>query len=242
MGDYELYHHGIKGQRWGVWNSETRERYLGDYDVEPNDVYRRREDSGSDNTDDINERGYTYVYDPSNARDDEFYTQFGNKILDNPFGDAGKIAGYESAGRAFCDHIFDTDDYNEIKYTDTIFKNEQKHAGEDFVMSLMQAPYNPSKSADENRDAYETRIKDYGATVLGIGMGSQRHPWLDEEQKEEGKRDGDTVRNDVARRIADNLSDEGYVGMRDFKDIGGNAGVDSATILFDKKRKMRWED
>lgn len=67
------------------------------------------------------------------------------------------------------------------------------------------------------------------------------HPWLDEEAKEEGKRDGDTVRNDVARRIADNLKDEGFIGMRDFKDIGGNAGVDSATILFGK-RKLKWED
>ncbi len=242
MREYELYHHGVKGMRWGVWNTETRERYLGDYEVNASDVYRRREDSGSKEHDDITERGYTYVYDPDNKRDDEFYTQFGKRITDTEFGEPGKIAGYETAGKAFCDHIFDTDDYNEIKYTDTIFRNEQKHNGEKFVMSLMQAPYDPSKSAEENRSNYEDRLKEYGATTLGIGMGSQRHPWLDEEAKEDGKRDGDTVRNDVARRIADNLKDEGYIGMRDFKDIGGTAGVESATILFDKKHKMRWDD
>lgn len=25
----ELYHHGVKGMRWGVWNEETKQRYLG---------------------------------------------------------------------------------------------------------------------------------------------------------------------------------------------------------------------
>lgn len=29
MTDYELYHSGTKGMRWGVWNAETRARYLG---------------------------------------------------------------------------------------------------------------------------------------------------------------------------------------------------------------------
>lgn len=27
--DDELYHHGVKGMRWGVWNEETRNRYAG---------------------------------------------------------------------------------------------------------------------------------------------------------------------------------------------------------------------
>lgn len=26
----ELYHHGVKGMKWGVWNEETRARYSGD--------------------------------------------------------------------------------------------------------------------------------------------------------------------------------------------------------------------
>lgn len=234
----ELYHYGVLGMKWGVWNADTRERYLGDYDVDSDDVYRRREDSGSEVKDDIHERGYTYVYDPDNERDDDFYTQFGNRVVDKEFGESGKIAGYTTAGKAFCEHIFETEDYDEVKYTDTIFRNEQKRNGEEYVMSLLEAPYDSEKTPRENESNYNERLEKYGATVLGIGMGSKRHPWLDEEAKDIGKRDGDTVRNDAARRVADILRDDGYIGMRDFKDIGGNAGIESATILFGKQ-KMR---
>ena len=239
MHEYELYHHGVKGQKWGVWNRDTKKRYLGDYEFNSNDIHRRREDSNSKVTNDIEERGYTYVYDPSDSRDDDFYTQFGKRIIDEKFGDSGKIAGYESAGKAFCDHIFETDDYNEIKYTDTAFRSAQRQNGEKFVMSLLETPYDPTKSSDENKTNYENRLKEYGAETLGVGMGSERHPWLDEEAKEEGRRDGDTARNDAARRVADSLRDEGYAGMRDFKDIGGNADVESATILFDKRKMYK---
>lgn len=226
-------------RKWGVDYDDPDERYLGDYEVSADDIYRRREDSGSKETDDMEDRGYTYVYDPVDSRDDEFYTQFGNRILDKSFGEDGLIAGYESAGKAFCDHIFETEDLEEIRWADTKFKNEQRRMGEDHIMSLLEAPYDTSKSPEENRSNYEDRLREHGASVLGIGMGAERHPWLDEEWKEEGKRDPDTALNDMARRIADNLADDGYAGMRDFKDIGGNAGVESATILFDKKRKMR---
>lgn len=230
---------GRFARTWGVDYDDPFEKFLGDYIVDGSDTYRRREDSGSEETNDIEDRGYTYVYDPADSRDEEFYTQFGNRIIDKQFGNDGKIAGYESAGKAFCDHIFDTDDYNEIKYTDTTFRDRQKRAGEEHVMSLLSAPYDPGKSPEENRTNYENRLREYGASTLGSGMGAQRHPWLDEEMMEEGKRDSDTARNDAARRIADELKNEGYIGMRDFKDIDGSAGVESATILFDEKRKMR---
>ena len=229
---------GRFARKWGSFRNSPG-GYQGDYEVDANDVHRRREDSGSKEINDLDNRGYTYVYDPNDVRDDEFYTQFGNRTVDEVFGGAGKIAGYESAGRAFCDHIFDTDDSDEIKYTDTIFRNEQRRAGEEYVMSLMSAPYDTRKTPEENRSIYEDRLAKYGPVTLGIGMGSKRHPWLDDEMREEGKRDGDTVRNDAARRVADELADEGYIGMRDFKDIGGNADVESATILFDKRNKMR---
>lgn len=230
---------GRFARKWGIDYDDSSERYSGDYIVEANDVHRRREDSGSKETNDIEERGYTYVYDPSNDRDDEYYTQFGNRTIDEVFGGAGKIAEYESAGKAFCDHIFETDDPEEIRWMDGKFKNQQRHAGERYIMSLMEAPYDTRKSPEENRAIYEDRLKEYGAETLAIGMGAHRNPDLDEEWKEEGKRDPYTAMNDAARRIADELKDEGYIGMRDFKDIGGNAGVESATILFDKKHKMR---
>lgn len=231
-------------RKWGVDYGDpstfsSDNKYLGDYEVDASDVYRRRENSNRKETNDIEDRGYTYVYDPSDSRDEEFYTQFGDRIIDNSFGEDGKIAGYETAGKAFVDHIFDTDDYGEIDWVDSKFRDYQRRAGEDFVMSLLEAPYDPGKSSEENRSNYEDRLQKYGATVLGIGMGAKRNPELDEEWKEEGKRDPDTALNDAARRIADELADEGYIGMRDFKDIGGNAGVESATILFDKKHRMR---
>ena len=70
-------------KKWGSGDPyDDSERYLGDYTVSPGDVYRRREDSGSKETNDLEDRGYTYVYDPKNARDDEFYTQFGKRIVD----------------------------------------------------------------------------------------------------------------------------------------------------------------
>ena len=246
---YELFHYNHNhdprdgrftsgSKKWGSWRSDDDERYLGDYYVDSTDIHRRREDSGSEESDDINDRGYTYVYDPSDSRDDDFYTQFGQRTIDDVFGEEGKIAGYESAGKAFCDHIFDTNDYDEVKYTDTTFRNLQKRNGENYVMSLLEAPYDPDKSSDENRSSYEDRLVEYGASAIGIGMGAKRHPWLDEEAKEVGGRDGDTVRNDAARRVADILKEDGYIGMRDFKDIGGNADVESATILFGE-RKMR---
>ena len=107
-------------RKWGVDYNNPDERYLGDYEVTTSDIYRRREDSGSKETNDIEDRGYTYVYDPADARDEDFYTQFGNRILDKTFSEDGLIAGYETAGKAFCDHIFDSSDYNEIKYTSTV--------------------------------------------------------------------------------------------------------------------------
>lgn len=228
--------------RWGSLSSYNSEKDLGDIEVSADDTYRRREPINREPTNDIDDRGYTYVYNPANKRDDEFYEQFGSRIIDRKFGEFGRIAGYDSVGKAFCDHIFDTDDYHEVKYTDTMFKSAQKEAGESFVMSLLSAPYSPQKSPAENRSYYEDRLRKYGARTIGSGMGAQRHPWLDEEQREEGSRDSDTARNDAARRIADVLRDEGYIGMRDFKDIASDAvGLESATILFNKYRNMRWE-
>lgn len=232
LDDY-LVHHGVLGMKWGV-----RKDDLADINVNADDIYRRRESENKAATNDIEDRGYTYVYDPSSTRDDEFYQQFGSQVVDKEFGKEGKIAGYTSAGKAFADHIFDTNDFHEVKYTDTMFKSYQKHAGEKQVMSLLSAPYDPGKSPEENRKNYEDRLTKYGAAVLGSGMGAHRHPWLDEEQKEEGSRDIDTARNDAARRVADILKDEGYIGMRDFKDISGAADINSATILFNNKRKM----
>lgn len=229
-----LAHYGVLGMKWGVRKDDT-----GDIYVDADDVYRRRESSYKQPTNDIEDRGYTYVYDPNNARDEEFYTQFGNRVVDKTFDEGGKIAGYESAGKAFCDHIFDTNDFDEVKYTDTMFKSAQRENGERHVMSLLSAPYDPGKSPEENRSNYENRLAKYGARTLGSGMGAERHPWLDdEEHREEGGRDPDTARNDAARRIADVLKNEGYIGMRDFKDIAGTAGVESPTILFNKNRNM----
>lgn len=37
----ELYHHGVKGMRWGVWNEDTKQRYLGGQKV-----YRTPEEKG----------------------------------------------------------------------------------------------------------------------------------------------------------------------------------------------------
>ena len=232
--DEFLAHHGVLGMKWGVRKDDT-----GDIYVDADDVYRRRESSYKQPTNDIEDRGYTYVYDPSNTRDEEFYTQFGNRVVDKTFGEDAKIAGYESAGKAFADHIFETNDFHEVKYTDTMFKSAQKENGERHVMSLLSAPYDPSKSPEENRSNYENRLVEYGARTLGSGMGAERHPWLDdEEHREEVGRDPDTARNDAARRIADVLKNEGYIGMRDFKDIAGTAGVESPTILFNKDRNM----
>ena len=230
---------GRFARSWGYDYQSDPVEYRGDYEVSADDVYRRRENSNRKETNDIEERGYTYVYDPADARDEEFYTQFGDRILDKTFGEDGKIAGYESAGKAFCDHVFETDDFEELRWSDTKFRDLQRRSGEDFVMSLLEAPYDTNKSPEENRSNYEDRLQEYGASVLGIGMGAHRNQWHDEEMREEGKRDPDTALNDTARRIADTLSDEGYIGMRDFKDIGGTADIESATILFDKKHKMR---
>lgn len=238
VSDFFLAHHGVLGMKWGVRKDDT-----GDIYVDADDVYRRRESSYKQPTNDIEDRGYTYVYDPSNARDEEFYTQFGDRVIDKTFEDNGKIAGYESAGKAFADHIFETNDFYEVKYTDTMFKSAQKEAGEKFVMSLMSAPYDPTKSPEENKSNYENRLAKYGARTLGSGMGAERHPWLDEEHIEDGRgRDIDTARNDAARRVADVLKNEGYIGMRDFKDIAGTAGVESPIILFNKDRNMYDKD
>ena len=35
MSKNELYHHGVKGMKWGVWNEETRARYEGGSSIEP---------------------------------------------------------------------------------------------------------------------------------------------------------------------------------------------------------------
>lgn len=46
-------------------------------------------------------------------------------------------------------------------------------------------------------------------------------------------RDINTAVNDVAIKTFGNLLDKGYSAVRDYNDLGGNAGVISPTIILD---------
>lgn len=246
----ELYHHGIKGQKWGVrrfqnedgsLTSEGERRYSDslsniygdgdgddDYTVSKGTTVARRNPSNKDNS--IDGEKYTYTYDFDNLTDDNFYKQFGKKVTEYSLVDDVVLAGRTALGKAFADKMLTLTDENEIEAMDTLYYDARRRLGKNYVSDLFELPYEPSK----HREALEIA----GADMVARMLSKKQRPWLDEEMRYDGKRDDDTVANEIGRSIVDQLLSDGYSGMRDYNDYGSAAPVTTPTIFFDPNMKL----
>lgn len=246
---YELYHHGIKGQKWGVrrfqnedgsLTAEGEKRYSEslssvygddgdeDYAISKGTSIFRRTSSLKD--DDTGERKYAYTYDYDDPTDDNFYKQFGKRVTEYTVADDAVLAGRRTLGKAFAERMLELDDENDIAAMRSVYRGTQRRLGEAYVSDLFKLPYEPSKHIEALEKA--------GADMVARMLSFPRNEMADEEMRYEGKRDRDTAANDIGRSIVDRLLADGYSGLRDYNDYGSAAGVHTPTVVFDPGKTL----
>lgn len=246
----ELYHHGIKGQQWGVRRfqnedgsltpdgekrySESLTKMYGDGDNYDDykvsggtSVYRRTQSNKDDDNSD--NKKYTYTYDYDNDVDNNFYQQFGKKVTEYSMNDS-VFAGRKTLGEAFVNRMMELEDENDIKAMRIMYSGAKNRLGENYVKDLFTLPYEPGKHVDA--------LKAAGADMISRMLSAQRSDEIDEEMKYDGYRHSPTAANDIGRSIVDRLVSDGYSGMRDYNDYGSAAGVSTPTIIFNPSETM----
>ena len=242
--NFELYHHGIKGQQWGVrrfqnedgsltdagekrYNESLTKTYENDndndYNISKGSIVARRTSSVKD-VEGNGDSKYTYTYDYDNTTDDNFYKQFGKKVTEYEFNDNAVLAGRKTLGKAFVDKMLKLEDENDIDAMDTLYSEARSRLGKNYVEDLFTVPYNPNK----HMEALEAA----GADMVARMLSKQRNEAFDAKMKRKGFRDPDTAANDIGRDIVDRLVSDGYSGMRDYNDYGSAAAVTTPTVLF----------
>lgn len=247
----EFYHHGIKGQRWGIRRFQnedgsltpagekrysdsltnvydTDNDYDGDYVVPKGTSIFRRTQSNSSN--DLDDKKYTYMYDYDNDDDNNFYKQFGKKVTEYELDNDVTLAGRKTLGKAFLEKMLSLDNNDDIDAMDTLYYDSRSRLGEDYVEDLFTQPYQPEKHVDALVKA--------GADMVSRMLSAQRHDALDAKLQKRGTRDLDTAANDIGRSIVDKLFGDGYSGMRDYTDYGSAANVDTPTVIFNPLIKL----
>lgn len=246
----ELYHHGIKGQQWGVrrfqnedgsLTPEGEKRYseslsnvygndqeTDDYTISKGtSVFRRTQ---SNNDDDFSNSKYTYTYD-YDSNDDNFYKQFGKKVTEYSVSDDTVLAGKKTLGKAFVEKMLQLDSDDDVEAMDMLYYDSRKRLGKDYVEDLFTVPFEPSKHMEALEKA--------GADMVARMLATQRNESLDAKMKRRGTRDLDTAANDIGRSIVDKLLSDGYSGMRDYNDYGSAANVNTPTVFFDPNERLR---
>lgn len=245
----KLIHNGIKGMHWGVRRFQYedgsltpagRERYGvsltnnysnsnedDDYILPKNSFINRRIDSRNDNYNFSEDDKYTYTYDYDNDKDNNFYKQFGNKVLEYSINDDVKLAGLKSSGKTFVDTILKQTDEEVLENVDIFYEEVQKRHGVKNIESLLAQPLNTSA------------LEKYGGELGSKLISLQRHDAFDEKMKKRGMRDVDTSANDVGRMFVSDLLNKGYGGIRDYNDYGSNADVLTPTVLFEPDKRLK---
>ena len=213
-----------------------------DYVIPKGTTVQRNSQSNSESTDKLidDKRPYSYVYDESNDRDKNFYSQFGKKVTSYEFEKEAKVAGMSSIAKALEEEYFDKpiDDIDETEFQ-ALNIRLRKYSNKE--VSATYAPYDPKKSPEENKKHYEDIFTKAAAQTVGTAASQKRDDEWDKEEREYGSRHLPTATNDIAVKVINNLSQKGYSAIRDYTDLGGNAGVVTPTIIYDenatKKRK-----
>ena len=150
----EIYHHGVKGMKWGVWNEETARRRKGD-NVKQQTINKEVRDAIDDN-DNLYDRLQKTYWNSKDDLDDKKITekQF-NQIMGNAYGKAlSEISMKDTkAGRlAVAKYMYD-DKYTQY-YTLEGYRHRSKEAQERYKeyrdeLDNLAKRYNKWNDSDE---------------------------------------------------------------------------------------------